>query len=124
MNVNTARLHHNLGWVLWKQGSFAEAEPHLRTAVANIPKTYGPTYRGARLAVASLAHDLNGLGDIRAAETTAREALAAYRKAPTDAMVVTALIALSQSLAAQRRHDEAIPHLRATASDGVSGSES
>jgi tetratricopeptide (TPR) repeat protein len=112
VNLNTARLRHNLGWVLWKQGEYAAAEPLLRAAAADIPKTYGPTYRGARLATANLAHDLNGLGQARAAESTAREALALYRQAPTDHMVVTALIALSQAAIAQRRHDEAIPYLR------------
>jgi eukaryotic-like serine/threonine-protein kinase len=112
VNMNTARLQHNLGWALSKQGRYADAAPLLRTAAANIPKTYGPTYRGARMATSNLAHNLNALGDARAAEATAREALAMYRKAPTDRMVITALIALGQALIAQRRHDEAIPHLR------------
>jgi eukaryotic-like serine/threonine-protein kinase len=111
LNLHTARLQHNLGWVLWKKGAYAEAEPHLRTAVVNIPKTYGPTYRGARLATSNLAHDLNGLGDFRAAESTAREALASYRKAPTDRAVVGALIALSHALIAQRRANDAVPYL-------------
>jgi tetratricopeptide (TPR) repeat protein len=112
LNLNTARMHHNLGWVLCKEGAYIEAEPHLRTAVVNIPKTYGPTYRGARLAVSNLAHNLNGLGDARAAESTARQALALYRQAPADRMVATTLIALSQALVAQRRQEEAAPHLR------------
>jgi hypothetical protein len=51
--MNTARLQHNLGWVLWKQGAYAESEPLLRIASVNIPKTYGPTYVGARLSVAT-----------------------------------------------------------------------
>ena len=87
MNLNTARLQHNLGWVLWKEGAYAEAEPLLRIAVDNIPKTYGPTYRGARLATSNLAHNLNGLGDVRAAESTARQALAIYREAPDRSQV-------------------------------------
>ena len=112
VNLNTARLRHNLGWVLWKEGAYAEAEPLLRVAVTNIPKTYGAAYRGNRLAVSNLAHNLNGLGDVRAAETTARRALSLYREAPTDRMVVTALIALSHALMAQRRGDEAAPLLQ------------
>ena len=112
VNLNTARLQHNLGWILWKQGKYVEAAPLFRTAAINIPKTYGPTYRGARLARSNLAHNLNARGDARGAEAAAREALAAYRKAPTDQLVVTALIALSHALIAQRRVDEAIPHLR------------
>jgi tetratricopeptide (TPR) repeat protein len=111
-HIDTARLTHNLGWMLWRRGAYAEAEPLLRAAVVTIPKAYGPTYRGARLAMSNLAHNQNGLGDFRAAEVTAREAIAAYRKAPSDVMVVTALIALSHSLVAQRRGEEAIPHLR------------
>jgi tetratricopeptide (TPR) repeat protein len=112
VNLNTARLQHNLGWALWKQGKYSEAAPLLRSASVNIPKTYGPTYRGARLALSNLAHNLNAQGEARAAESTAREALAAYRQAPTDHMVVTALIALSHALIAERRAAEAIPHLR------------
>jgi tetratricopeptide (TPR) repeat protein len=111
MNVDTARLHHNLGWVLWKKGAYADAQPHLRTAVVNIPKTYGPTYRGARLAMSNLAHDLNSLGDARGGESTAREALAQYRKVPTDKAVVGALIALSHASIAQKRAAEAVPLL-------------
>jgi tetratricopeptide (TPR) repeat protein len=84
----------------------------LRSANVNIPKTYGPTYRGARLATSNLAHNLNAQGEARAADSTAREALAAYRKVPTDYMVVNALIALSHALIAERHVDEAIPHLR------------
>jgi tetratricopeptide (TPR) repeat protein len=112
VNLNTARLRHNLGWVLWKQGRYAEADPLFRVAAVNIPKTYGPTYRGARLAAANLAHNLNGLGDARRAESTAREVLAAYRKVPADRTIVTALIALSHALIAQGQHDEAMPLLR------------
>jgi tetratricopeptide (TPR) repeat protein len=52
------------------------------------------------------------LGNVRAAESTAREALALYRQTPTDQAVVNALIALSHALIAQRRHDEAVPYLR------------
>jgi tetratricopeptide (TPR) repeat protein len=112
LSMDAARLQHNLGWMLWKQGAYAEAEPLLRAAVVNIPKTYGPTYRGARLAAANLAHLLNAQGDVRGAERVAREVLAAYRKAPNDRTVVTALIALSHSLVAQRRYAEAVPLLR------------
>jgi hypothetical protein len=75
-------------------------------------RCYGPAYRGGRMAMANLAHNLNGLGDYRAAETTARASLETYRKTPTDRMIVTALIALSQSLVGQRRQAEAIPLLR------------
>jgi tetratricopeptide (TPR) repeat protein len=112
VNMNTARLQHNLGWVLWKQGEYTEAAPLFRTAAANIPRTYGPTYRGARLAASNLAHNLNALGDFKAAESAARQALEAYRKVPGDRAVVTALIALSHALVGQRRHEEAVPHLR------------
>src|SRR5262249_4517367 len=50
----------------------------------------------------------------RAAETTARDALALFRKAPADRAVITALVALSHALIAERRPDEAVPHLRET----------
>lgn len=112
VNLTTTRIEHNLGWLLCKQGAYADAEPLLRRATINIPKTFGPDYRGARMAVANLAHDLNGLGDFTAAETQARSSLEAYRKFPADGMVATALIALGQSLAGQRRHAEAVPHLQ------------
>ena len=109
---STARIQHNLGWLLCKEGAYADAEPLLRTASINIPKTYGPAYRGGRMAMANLAHNLNGLGDYRAAETTARASIETYRNAPTDRMIVTALIALGQSLVGQRRQVEAVPLLR------------
>jgi tetratricopeptide (TPR) repeat protein len=112
MNLNTARLQHSVGWVLWKQGKYGEAEPFLRMAAVNIPKTYGPTYRGVRIATSSLAHELNSLRQARAAESTARQALAMYRQAPTDRGVPHALIALSHALIAQRRANEAIAYLR------------
>jgi tetratricopeptide (TPR) repeat protein/predicted Ser/Thr protein kinase len=112
MNLNTARLQHSVGWVLWKQGKYGEAEPFLRIAALNIPKTYGPTYRGVRIATSSLAHELNSLRQARAAESTARQALAMYRQAPTDRGVPNALIALSHALIAQRRGNEAVPYLR------------
>jgi tetratricopeptide (TPR) repeat protein len=101
-----------VGWVLWKQGKYGEAEPFLRIAALNIPKTYGPTYRGVRIATSSLAHELNSLRQARAAESTARQALAMYRQAPTDRGVPNALIALSHALIAQRRGNEAVPYLR------------
>jgi tetratricopeptide (TPR) repeat protein len=81
-------------------------------AAVNIPKTYGPTYRGVRIATSSLAHELNSLRQARAAESTARQALAMYRQAPTDRGVPHALIALSHALIAQRRANEAIAYLR------------
>ncbi|HEX2446101.1 MAG TPA: serine/threonine-protein kinase [Vicinamibacterales bacterium] len=112
LNLNTARLQHSVGWVLWKQGKYAEAEPFLRIAADNIPKTYGPTYRGVRISTSSLAHELNSLRQARAAESTARQALAMYRQAPTDRGVPNALIALSHALIGQRRGNEAIPYLR------------
>jgi tetratricopeptide (TPR) repeat protein len=112
VNLEASRLQNNLGWMLWKQGEYKEAEPLLRAAVANLPKTYGPTHRYTRLATANLAHDLNSLGDARAAESTARDALAMYRKAPSDQAVVSALVALSHALMAQHRSAEAVPHLR------------
>jgi tetratricopeptide (TPR) repeat protein len=112
VNLHTARLQHSLAFVLWKEGKYAEAAPHFRLAVTNIPKTYGPTYRGGRLSVANLAHNLNGLGDHRAAESTAREALAAYRQVPSDELVVSPLVALGDALAAQGRYSEAEPLLR------------
>jgi eukaryotic-like serine/threonine-protein kinase len=112
LTLTTARLQHNLGWMLWKRGEYEEAEPLLRAGVINLPKTYGPAHRFARLAVANLARDLNSLGRTRAGESTAREALALYRKAPADQAVATALLALGQALLAQRRLDEAAPLLR------------
>jgi tetratricopeptide (TPR) repeat protein len=108
----TARQQLHLGWLLWKEGAYAEAEPLLRTAAVNIPKIYGPDHRMARGALANLAHDLNSLGDARAAESTARQALALYRKAPTDNLVVIPLVALSHALIAEGRRGEAVPHLR------------
>ena len=108
----TVRLQNNLGWLLWKMGRFAEAEPPLRAAVAGAPKTYGPAHRVARLAAANLAHDLNSLGRFPAAEAIAREVLERYRQAPEDRTVVTAQLALGESLIAQRRPAEAVPHLR------------
>jgi hypothetical protein len=62
VNLNTARRRHNLGWILWKQARDAEAEPLLRTASIDIPKTYGPTHRGWRLALSNLALTLNVSG--------------------------------------------------------------
>lgn len=112
LTLTTARLQHNLGWLLWKQGKYAEAEPLLRAGAANLPKTYSPTHRFARLAVANLARDLTSRGDPRAGESAARDALALYRKAPADQAVATALVALGEALIAQRRHDEAAPLLR------------
>jgi tetratricopeptide (TPR) repeat protein len=108
----TARQQNHLGWLLWREGAYAEAEPLLRAAVANIAKTYGPAHRMTRQATSYLAHDLNSLGDVRAGESTARESLAAYRQAPTDQGVVSALVALSHAVIAQRRDAEAIPLLR------------
>ena len=37
LTLTTARLQHNLGWMLWKRGEYAEAEPLLRAGVANLP---------------------------------------------------------------------------------------
>lgn len=112
VQLDAARLQSNLGWVLWKAGQYPEAEPLLRAGVADISKTYGPKHRNTRLATSHLAHDLNSLGDARRAESAAREALALFRQAPSDRSVVTALVALSHALIAQRRLDEAVPHLR------------
>jgi tetratricopeptide (TPR) repeat protein len=108
----TVRLQNNLGWLLWKMGRYTEAEPLLRAAVAGAPKTYGPAHRVARLSAANLAHNQNALGRYRPAETIAREVLERYRQAPDDHTIVTALLALGQSLIAQRRAAEAIPYLR------------
>jgi tetratricopeptide (TPR) repeat protein len=107
-----ARLNGNLGWVLWKSGKYAEAEPMLRLAVDSIAKTYGPTHRNMRIATSHLAHTLNSRGDARAAEATANDAQGRFRKVPTDRAVVTALVALSHALVAEKRLDEAAPHLR------------
>ena len=41
-----------------------------------------------------------------------REALAVYRKQPTNQQVTTTLMALGDALAGQRRYKEAIPYLR------------
>jgi tetratricopeptide (TPR) repeat protein len=112
VQLDAARLQSNLGWVLWKAGAYADAEPHLRAGVASIAKTYGPEHRNTRLATSHLAHDLNSLGDARGAESAARDALALFRRAPSDRSVVTALVALGHALIAEGRLDEAVPHLR------------
>jgi len=109
---DTMRMQNNFGWQLWKQGRYAEAETLVRAAVTHMPETHGPEHRMTRAARANLAHVQNGLGQARAAESTAREALAMYRKAPEDPLIVSPLIALSHALMAQRRHGEAVPHLR------------
>lgn len=121
VQLDAARLQSNLGWVLWKAGRYAEAEPLLRDGVANIAKTYGPKHRNTRLATSHLAHDLNSLGNAKGAESTARDALALFRQAPSDRSAVTAHLALGHALMAQRRLDEAVPHLREalTAFDGL-----
>jgi eukaryotic-like serine/threonine-protein kinase len=112
VQLDAARLQSNLGWVLWKDGAYVEAEPLLRSAAASIAKTYGPTHRNTRLAISNLAHDLNSLGDARAAEAAAREALELFRKAPADRGVVSALVALSHALIPERRYAEAVTCLR------------
>lgn len=111
-NRNTARLRHNLAWLLWKAGRHAEAAPLVRAARESGLRTFGPAHRIARAMAASQAHVLNARRDHGAAERAAREALAMYRDAPSDRMIVSALVALSHALIAQRRAAEAEPHLR------------
>jgi tetratricopeptide (TPR) repeat protein len=112
VHIETAREQHHLAVVLWKQGKYREAEPYFRTAVANMEKTHGPAHRITRTAIANHAHNLNGLGNHGAAEATARDAVARYRQAPTDKLIPGALLALGQSLAAQKRPGESEPLLR------------
>jgi tetratricopeptide (TPR) repeat protein len=112
VKLDISRLESNLGWVLWKAGAYREAEPLLRSAVADVPATYGPRHRNTRLAISHLAHELNSLGDARGAESTARAALAMFREAPSDHSVVTALVALGHALIAQGRIDDAVSPLR------------
>ncbi len=109
---NTARMRHNLGWLLWKQGRYAEAAPLVRSALDTGLRTFGSAHRVTRGMAASYAHVLNARRDYRAAEATAREALAMFRDAPNDRLVVSALVALSHALVAQRRAGEAEPYLR------------
>jgi len=112
VQLDVARLQSDLGWVMWKAGRYAEAEPVLRAGVANVAETYGPKHRNTRVATSHLAHDLNSLGDAKGAELAARDALARFREASSDRSVVTALLALGQALMAQRRLDEAVLYLR------------
>jgi tetratricopeptide (TPR) repeat protein len=112
VHIETAREQHHLAVLLWKQGKYQEAEPYFRTAVANMEKTHGPAHRITRTAITNHAHNLNGLGNHRAAEATARDAVARYRQAPTDKLIPGALLALGQSLVAQKRQQEAISVLR------------
>ena len=62
-------------------------------------------YRSAEVAY-------NVFDSFRGAETAANDALARFRKVPSDRSVVTALVALSESLIAQGRAADAVPHLR------------
>ena len=110
--LDAARIESNLGWVLWKAGAYAEAEPFLRAGVADVTAAYGMQHRNARLVRSHLAHDLNSLGRIEEAEPVARDALALFRQAPSDRSVVTALLALAHALVEQGRVDEALPLLR------------
>src|SRR5690606_24922920 len=109
---NTARMRHNLGWLLWKEGRYAEAAPLVRSALDTGLRTFGYAHRVTRGMAVSHAHVLNARREYRAAETAAREALAMFRDAPNDRMVVSALVALSHALVGQRRASEAEPHLR------------
>jgi tetratricopeptide (TPR) repeat protein len=111
VDLDAARLESNLGWVLWKEGAYAEAEGLLRAGAADIARTYGPKHRNTRLATSHLAHALHSVGDAQGAEAKAREALALFRES-SDRSAVTALLALGNALIAQGRLDEAVPPLR------------
>ena len=108
----TARLQNNLGFMLYKQGGYAEAVTLYRAAIETFRQGLGadtPLTLGAQV---GLAQNLNAIGDFRAAEATMREVLAVYRKQPTNKQVTTTLMALGDALAGQRRYKEAIPYLR------------
>jgi eukaryotic-like serine/threonine-protein kinase len=108
----TARLQSNLGFMLYRRGAYPEAVSLYRAALASLRQTLGAESSLALGAQAGLAQNLNGLGDFRGAEEAAREALAVYRKQPTNQQVVTVLMALGDALVGQRRLTEAIPYLR------------
>ena len=108
----TARLQNNLGFMLYRQGAHPEAISLYRAALDTFRQTLGADTSLTLLAQFGLAQNLNGVGDFRGAEAAAREALAVYRKQPTNQQVVTVLMALGDSLAGQRRFKEAIPYLR------------
>jgi tetratricopeptide (TPR) repeat protein len=112
VHIETAREQHHLAVLLWKQGKYSEAEPYFQAAVASMEKTHGPAHRITRGAIANHAHNLNGLGQHRAAEAASRDALARYRQAPADKLIPGALLALGQALTAQGRHAEAVTVLR------------
>jgi tetratricopeptide (TPR) repeat protein len=112
VHIETAREQHHLAVLLWKQGKYRDAEPYFQAAVASMEKTHGPVHRITRSAIANHAHNLNDLGDHRAGEAAARDALARYRQAPADKLLPGALLALGQSLIATRRQDEAAALLR------------
>jgi eukaryotic-like serine/threonine-protein kinase len=108
----TARLQNNLGFMLYKQGGYAEAVSLYRAATDTFRQTLGadaPLTLGAKV---GLAQNLNASGDFRAAEATMREVLAVYRKQPTNRQVTTTLMALGDALLGQRRYKEAIAYLR------------
>jgi tetratricopeptide (TPR) repeat protein len=105
-------LSNNLGWVLYEEGAYAEAESLLRFAAAGLAKTLGEKHEVTGLAFSGLAYTLQGLGDVRGAESAAREALAVFRQRPADTSVVGTLGALGAALLAQQRVDEALPILR------------
>jgi tetratricopeptide (TPR) repeat protein len=108
----TARLEGNVAWSLYRRGAYAEAASLYRSAVEKHRKTVGADHSWTGGALNGLANTLNGLRDFRGAETTAREAVALFRKQPTDRQVATALLALGNALAGQGRFKEAVPHLR------------
>ena len=98
--------------MLYRQGAHPEAMSLYRAALDTFRQTLGADASLTLGAQLGLAQNLNGVGDFRGAEATAREALAVYRKQPTNQQVVTVLMALGDSLAGQRRFKEAIPYLR------------
>jgi tetratricopeptide (TPR) repeat protein len=112
VHIETAREQHHLAVLLWKQGKYREAEPYFQAAVTAMLKTHGPTHRITRSAIVNHANNQLALGNVRAAEATARDALARYRQAPNDRLVAGALLALSHALIAQQRREEAILLLR------------
>ena len=82
------------------------------TAVEKHRKTVGAEHSWTGGVLNGLANSLNGLRDFRGAEAAAREAVALYRKQPTDRQIATSLLALGNALAGQGCFKEAVGPLR------------
>jgi tetratricopeptide (TPR) repeat protein len=108
----TARLQSNLAFALYKQGEYQEAVSLYRSAVGTYANTIGAEGNYTMLARLGLARSLNAVGDYRAAEATARDALATYRKLSNTREIASAHQALGDALAGQKRYVEAVQALR------------